>query len=220
MASLKAVERHRGGIIKLGKLPEEVWQLLVESLQNTPISLDPDEYAVAAVVALKDIPPDDATEVAQALTTLCGGRAVRSVDSTADFVDDILETVEEGSTEKIEVEILRDRLTQILDIESMVVSSRAASIMFEHGHLFATAKVLSDVRPVFGLNIEEAPKTAIIFHNLSIHYFQDGQHKEFFVVLDTDEVESLIETLERAVTKAETLKSMLSAANIPYIETE
>ena len=38
--------------------------------------------------------------------------------------------------------------------------------------------------------------------------------------MDTGEVEALIKSLERAKAKAETLKAVLAAANVPYIEAE
>ncbi len=222
MAYLKALEKNLAGVLKLLKQPEDSRRALVQTLQNTAITLDPSKPIYAAVANIGGLSEEDAGEIADALIALYTGRAARSEHSTADFVNDVIQTIEESS-ETIEEdlrEMMRQQLTHILDVEAMVISAKAAGIMFEHDRLFAQGKVFSDLRPVFGTNVDDTPKTAIILHNLAIHYYQDGRHKEFFVVMDTEEVESLIKTLERAKGKAETLKAMLAAANVPYIEAE
>lgn len=225
MAYLKPLEKNLVGLIKLLKQPEEIRQALVKGLQDAPLSLDPSKPVYEAVAKIDNLSDEDAGEIAEALLTLFAGRAARSEGTTAAYIDDIIETIEDGSEaeepfEESERESIRQHLTHILEVEPMEVSAKAAGIMFEHERLYAHAKVFSDLRPVFGRNVEEAPKTAIILHNLAIHYYQDNKHQEFFVVLDTSEVESLIETLERAKKKAATLKALLAAANVPYVEAE
>lgn len=79
---------------------------------------------------------------------------------------------------------------------------------------------MSDIRPVLSENRETTTDAAIIIHTLKIHYIQDNQHKEFFIALDTEDIVFLIDTLIRAQEKEETLKSILAAANVPYIDAE
>ena len=61
---------------------------------------------------------------------------------------------------------------------------------------------------------------AIIGHTLKIHYMQNNEHQEFFVTSDTNNISIGISTLIEAQEKAELLKSMLAAANVPYIDAE
>lgn len=227
MAYLRALEKNIGGVIKLLSLGEEPKRALISALQDAPITLQPDMLLRRTVAGVDGIPAEDSREIAEALLNLYTGRAAHSEGGTSEFVEDVIQTLDEGNPrangealDESGSQKLREQLTQFLDIKPMAVSTKAASIMFEHDRLFASAKVFSDLRPVFGSSAEDSPQAAIVCHNLVLHYFQSGRHKEFFVVLDTDDIEQLAQTLERAKTKAETLKSVLAAANVPYIEAE
>ncbi len=79
--------------------------------------------------------------------------------------------------------------------------------------------MLTDIRPVFGVR-PEAPQAAVIVHNLRIHYHQGGAHRDFLVTMDSQDIQDLIDTLERAKVKAENLKVVLATAGIPDIEPE
>ena len=60
----------------------------------------------------------------------------------------------------------------------------------------------------------------MIVHTLKISYHEGRRVKEFFVSLDPEQVDELIRVLGRAESKAESLKRMLSATNVPYIDGE
>jgi len=82
-------------------------------------------------------------------------------------------------------------------------------------------RILTDVRPVFEPSAPEAaPAGAVIVHTLKISYRGDNSAKDFFVALDSEDVRQLTEQLERARSKAESLKSVLKAAEVPYIDAE
>jgi hypothetical protein len=220
MAYLRALEKHVGGVRKLLELTEDALQALVQALQKAPITLDPERPVYKAVARVENLSDEDAVGLATALLSLYAGRAAHSEDSTDSFTDDVIQTIEQSgeSFEEGQRETVRRRLTTILDVEPIAVSAKASGLLFEHDRVYSQGKVFSDLRPIFGSSAEDSPKAAIILHSLAIHYFQDGRHKEFFVVMDTGEVEALIKTLERAKAKAETLKAVLASANVPYIE--
>jgi hypothetical protein len=53
---------------------------------------------------------------------------------------------------------------------------------------------------------------------LRIGYHQDGEHTEFSVAMNTDDVRATLKAMERAERKAATLKSFIQKSGIPYFE--
>ncbi len=223
MASLRIPKKYHGGLAKFFLLPEESFQELISSLRSAPFAFDIRETLRKSLLAVEAITPNDAQTITDALLSLYLVRA-NSDNSTSEFADEFAEAIEASGSEDLqplsEVSAnIKTRLSQLLDADSLVLASKANSVMFEHDNIFTKARVLTDIRPVFGANTE-VTQAAMIIHNLRIHYHRGEDHKDFFVAMDTQDVQKLINTLERAKKKAESLKSVLAAANIPYIEPE
>ncbi len=89
--------------------------------------------------------------------------------------------------------------------------------MMEQPHVFGHARILSDIRSVFTASADSIAGGFIV-HNLTIHYFHNGDHKEFFVALDNDDLNVLKEAIQRAEQKTGHLKAMLKKASIPYLD--
>jgi hypothetical protein len=131
--------------------------------------------------------------------------------------------VEDAKESGVPVEsqtILQSRLTQLLDLKtSLALTSKALDVLTDAERVFYSAKILTDVRPVFdkaGARIE----AAVIVHNLRIHFGQDDEHRDFVVALDTGDVAKLRNVLNRADAKAKSLQTMLEAAKVPYLAVE
>ena len=78
--------------------------------------------------------------------------------------------------------------------------------------IFCHARILTDMRPVFGSEIESGPAGMVIVHLMKIafHDATSKDHKEFYVSLDSDDLQTLKKIAERAEVKASTLKSKFS----------
>ena len=80
-----------------------------------------------------------------------------------------------------------------------------------------SSKVISDIRPIFGFNVNEKPKAAVIVHQLHLHYHQGDEkemHKDIYMALDNDDLQNLKETIERAQLKTKILHLMISQSNM------
>jgi hypothetical protein len=222
MASLRIPEEYKGGIVKLLKLSDEDAQKLLSVLQSIPITNTLKQELSEKVFALGTITKSDADEIADALRSLSLVLAY-SNEPPSEFVDGLAEAMEESGDEELKLpdeirDNIKQRLTKFLDIDSLIVSAKAEGVMYEYENVFSTARVLTDIRPVFGLNAEEPPKAATITHMLSIHYSHSGDHKEIQIALDEIDLEDLMDAFERANTKAESLKSILEMAKLFHIE--
>ena len=117
-------------------------------------------------------------------------------------------------------DILKDRLTKLFELKaSLGLTAKALDILTDAQHLFYTAKILTDIRPVFN---EEGKviEAAVIVHNLLIHYGDAGDHKNFFVNMDTDDIKQLRAVLDRADQKAKTLQALLQRSEVSYLDVE
>jgi hypothetical protein len=222
MASLKILPRHLSGLAKLLSVPEDAIRELSSRLADVPVSLDPEEPIRKCVSETSGIPSDDADSIAEAFMSLLLLRTT-SNDSLSEFVDELSLAIKETNSEELQFsdEVsggIKMRLEVLLSNETLLVSTKAVSVMFEHDKLFSKARVLTQLLPIFGSDVNATPKGAVISHQVGIHYFQNGAHKEFFVLLDSDEVEDFIDVLERARAKADALKQFLATTSVPSIE--
>jgi len=223
MAPLTIPKKHHAGIAKILLLPEDEFQRLLANLENAPFTFDFKPVLRNVITSVEGMPAEDTAGVVDALFSLFIAHSI-SDKTSEQFIAAFSQALSESPSEELRSaaespERVTSRLVQLFGVGSISLAAKASSIMFDYDHVFYKARVLTDVRPVFGDSAEEA-KAVMIIHNLRIHYHQAEQHKDFFVALDAKDVQKLIDALERAKTKAETLKTMLAAANVPYIEPE
>ena len=80
----------------------------------------------------------------------------------------------------------------------------------EDERVFCQARILTDLRPVFGQVIEDGPKAMVVVHLLKLTFHKGSEkHQEFFVSLDGDDLKTLRGLIDRAEAKAKTLKSSI-----------
>lgn len=221
---LRIPERHQAGLAKLISLPDNALEELLSVLNEIPQSLYLDSIIAYIFSKIPTIPERDVREVVSTLDSLYYIYNESDL-SLQDFSDEVLRAMNATGNKELQIESsLRERFKDRL-IRSMsgkllntVIKSRDA--LYEQERTFGSARVLSDIRSVFVDNTEHNPDAAIIVHTLKIHYYESTQHKEFFISLDGGDITLLIDELIRAKEKAETLKSILAAANVPYIDAE
>jgi hypothetical protein len=110
-----------------------------------------------------------------------------------------------------------EKLKSLLNIEPLELSTRAFDIQHEYEKVFRAARIITDIRPVFDVPGAEAIG-AMIVHNLSVKYFQDGENKEILFALDDADVTALRKVLEKAEIKSKTLEQLVEKAGVYYFE--
>lgn len=112
----------------------------------------------------------------------------------------------------------KERLLQLLGVSTAQLIAKAHDILLEHAQTFSSARIVSDIRPVFGESVEAPPTAAVIVHMLNLVYFQAGERQEFVVALDTKDIQLLLDTLERAAKKTKSLESLIASTGMTYME--
>lgn len=225
--ALTAPKRHQRGLAKIRDLDEGSIQELLGALHKVPPTVNPNSLtsAVAAMVAAIEV--SDIEDIVPALLFLYSIKDDPQF-STSEVAEGMALGMEEISSQELrssagtnERHFFQDRLLELLNIDALSAVARAGGLMLENEHSLRQARIITDVRPIFGPEKPQAhPEGAVIVHTLKISYWADNEVKNFFVALDTNDVRELSEQLERANSKAESLRAVLDAADVSYIGAE
>lgn len=98
----------------------------------------------------------------------------------------------------------------------MTLSAKAFDVQHEYEKLFASARILSDLRPVFDQTGNE-PIGTIAVHNLKLTYFEGGEYKHIFIALDKSDLAVLRKALDRAESKSAGMERSAKKLGIPHL---
>lgn len=211
----RILQRYREEIEKVLELDYESFWALVSALKDAPLAIIPEKLAPKLASGTHAIPQSDLENILRTLFTLCTLRDQIGL-STSEVVEDVSRVVEAASDK--DRELIKDRFTELLDLDSVNIIAKSGSLMTNQERWMQGVQILTDIRPVFGAKTEDPPRAAVIAHTLKLSYFGDGEAKEFFIAIDANDLRDLSEQIERANSKAESLKSVLAIAGVPYVD--
>lgn len=192
---------------------------LLHALGSAQVATSSDEMASAIAESVPSIPIEDLAKILDLLYSLYHVRELSELNRNS-FLRELVESVRENADPKIsdeELPIIRQRFKDLLSLQAMESISKAIGLQREEERIYCEAKIISDIRPVFGEDIKVKPVAATITHTLKISYHEDGDHKVFYIVLDEVDLDELEQIVKRAKTKAETLTKVLSDSKIPRL---
>src|SRR5579884_1810074 len=212
MPAIAIPSRYHGALTAIRDLPPSVAEKLTDSLAE-PI---PADIATLAAAVVARMPPDgaDVSKIFDVLLSL----AVALYQSDADagvFVHDVVRAMNESGEAGLAVAPdtipkMEARLLRLLQAPALKVVAKAIGLRSDFANTFFDAKILTDIRPVFDVDPSHEPLGAIITHTLKVEYNRGaGKHEEFYVGLAPDDLKALLETLERARIKGNTLRALL-----------
>jgi hypothetical protein len=157
---------------------------------------------------VKDISFDDLSSIVLTIISLNGHRA-HDDGTPEDLAEFVMETAADSNVSIGDRETFKKRLLRFFELETLFVSAKALTILQSNENLFRGARIVTDVRPVFGSDPSAPPAAAVVVHMLDLSYQKDGDIKHLYVGMDSMDINILRETLDRADTKAESLKPMI-----------
>ena len=201
------------GFAKLANLSAEVFDNLMQRLGKTPISVDqlgdiqraiPEEiaelqdreriaYAISGIHHIYARTPSKREDIAE--------ECARSARVQGHLKDD-----EKATT-------LKQYVLRVLGITELSIGHKAACLMVEHEKVFSVARIMSDVRPVFDENFDGIKFPAILInHNLKLEYWESGELKEFYLSLDSEDLRTLSEAVQRAERKSKMIRQLVNGS--------
>ena len=221
MAIVSIPEKYLPGLRALAELSEPTAKQLTDAVGTAPPAYDADPIVDHVWSKVPTVEVDSIRLVVETLLFLCSARAILN-KPLDDFIAEILLNIKvslgsswlEGNKERE----VKERITTLLKLESIRVTSKARFVTTEYPSLFCSARILTDIRPVFSDDILKVPHHAAVVHQLRIHYHQSRELKEMFLTIDINDIIALKELLERAQEKEATLLTMLEVAGVKSLK--
>ncbi len=216
-STLRIPPRYKPGLEAAADLSEEAVDLLSEALGDVPRHLTTQRLAENAAAAIPDLTVDLAAEMLEAVLSLIAlppedGLSATELARDVAWSQDIV-------LDEVEREAFAKRLERVLSFETLVLAARAHDVVTEADHVFHDARILTDIRPVFGANIANGPKAAVLVANLKIEYHEDrGPINASFFMLDHSDLIRLRNVVDRALTKVTSLRAIIDTMDLPYWE--
>lgn len=198
------------------KLPQSAVVELIRAVESTQVAASPDEMAINIGENVPSIPKDELVKILDLLYSLYHVRELSELNKNS-FLRELAESVSENAVPKItdeELPAVRQRLKDLLSLKPLESISKAVALQRQEERVYCDAKIISDIRPVFGDDPKVRPVAATITHSLKITYHENDAHREFYIVLDEVDLADLERVIKRAKAKSDTLTKMLSDAEI------
>jgi hypothetical protein len=216
IAPIAVPENLRPAIQLVLELDQKSANRVLEALKTVTPSLDVDGLASQLKDLLRGVIDEDKTEwLTSGLLAITSGPLAIEVNKS-EFAEALAASPDLNVPESRRASA-RDRFLSFMDIDSVLVTARALDVLSEQPARFVSARILSDLRPVFGSNIDARPSAAVIVHNLRITYNTARRQEQFFVALDAEDLDSLDGAITRARRKAKSMSSMLRSLDVPDV---
>src|SRR5207248_2689610 len=157
------------------ELTDQAFDSLLSNLKSSPDSIP----------KVPNVSPEDVARLMESLQSMYAVQAYHEVP-LEEFVSDIADAFRsnkelDSSTESK----FRVRLAETLNIAPLRVAAKAALLHADHEHTFCTARILSDIRPVYDDGVKGPPSGAIITHTLKLDYHDgpSGELSEIYIVM-------------------------------------
>jgi hypothetical protein len=115
--------------------------------------------------------------------------------------------------------VLTQRVERLLAQDAVRVSVRAVEVSAAGERLTLTARIVTDIRPIFADpgSSDLKPAAAVVLHWLRVDYMEDGESRTFSALMDSEDLKILQGAVERAEAKAASLEALLAKADVAYM---
>lgn len=228
MSKLRISSKRLNGLSRIAELRDEEVKELFSAMATYPLCLYPTDEGIFRKISdqITTIEDKDALLILDTLLSL--QHALSSSNKSINmFIGDVATSLAdqaqsgESLLKEEQLPQLQITLEQLLRVPSVSLAAKATSLLFENERSLLNSRILTDVRPVFDVATNDVGG-GLIIQTLKLEYVSeaDNHPKEFFVSLDSDDIEDLINNLERAKLKADKLKELLSESSITCIDTD
>jgi len=220
MADLSIPARHRSGVVKLLELSEDSFRQIISAFEGVGPKLFPDELSNQVISKIKGVSPEDLSEMIAMIMSLSSHR-IHDESTTEELAEQVVQAAIEADirieSEK-EREAIKNRLLKFFELDTLFVSAKALGILQSNENLFCSARILTDLRPVFGSDPNIPPTAAVMVHMLDLGYHKNGELKHLYLAMDSLDTDILREALDRAESKTKSLKPLIKKAGMEFLD--
>lgn len=202
-------------------MPDDTLRRLLSALDEAPLMINTDALTERLATEVEALSQDSLEDILWALLSVYSLREEFDL-TTSEAAGHITQAVRESASEDLgltDEDQFEERLVALLSSGKLDLIGKASALTLEQEHFMREARIVTDIRPIFGSDPANHPNGAVLVHTLRITYIDDSnQRRDFYVAMDAADVSNLQGSLKRAEQKAGSLKSMLEAAEVPFID--
>jgi hypothetical protein len=222
MASINIPKSAYQAIQSLTRLKPSDFEALLEALSKATPALGRGNFWSHVAPLVPQIKADEVKTIVNEILDMSEGMDIldMGVDEFATAIAESSVATNELKLSQADEQLLRERLIKVfVGRRGLCSTLKAMGVMVDQERTFYSARILTDVRPVFDEK-GETVDAAVIVHNLRIHYGQDSEHKDFYVSLDTSDIADIREALDRADAKAKSLEGILKRSGVSFLDAD
>lgn len=219
----KILQRDVRALETLAALPEHEAAGFLDAVAKTEPTIGRVKFVVQVTRALPAMQKAVADELMRAVLGMQAARIAWEA-TPEEFVKALAaaENVVESKALSSKAELWRKRLLALLSTESAFLTAKAAMILTAQEHPFESARIYTDIRPIFADQLAEAvklePSAAVLVHRLRLRLGGENQPRELDVALDNRDLDALARAVERAKQKAAMLTEIMERSNLRHLE--
>ena len=206
-------QRMSQGFQSISTLSEDSFNRLISALEEMKPKLFPNQISNELVSKVTDISFDDLSAIVSTILTINSQRALDN-STPEDLADHVSDWIADSDVPIKDREAFKSRLLRFFKLDTLFVSAKALGILQSNENVFRGARIVTDVRPVFGSDAKAPPTAAVLVHTLDLSYQKDGDIKHMYIAMDSMDIGVLREALDRADKKAEGLKPLIKGAEL------
>jgi hypothetical protein len=220
VASLGVPHSYRASLLALAGADENVVAALVSQLDALPAYAPVTDVrrVITTSLAPDQSEGDAASEgLAAALLSLRG--LFRTLSA-----EEIGESLASSTDLDLDAESRRrlaQRVAAFLKSPALSTTAVAVDLQTQHERNYQSARIFTDVRPVFDEDVDQGPTGAVIVEMLQLQTWnRDGRAETIFVALDEKDLMQLQDVVDRARKKTATLRKFLDEKELAYFRLE
>jgi hypothetical protein len=215
MAKLTVPEKQIPVIREFMQYSKEKQKNFIEAIQKLTPTCSMEKFVQDLASQLK-IPERNSQDILEVLMSL-----YVSSDIFNDPLEVFISSVCESLKDKDDKELTPsdndwDRFKQFLHTilsqqNTLGIFSKAQELLMEYPHTYCSARIITDIRPIFGPDVTTGPKANIIVHQLRITFHEtisNHEHREFYISLKAEDIEDLKRLFDRAQSKEKSIKEV------------
>lgn len=115
---------------------------------------------------------------------------------------------------------IRGFLHSALSMERTVgATAKAGPVLTEHERVFNDVRIMTDLRPIYHLDVSEKPEAAMVVHMMRItQRDQFRQMKSFYFALDSNDIAAMKKAIERAEQKEVALREIMKDSSVKILD--
>jgi hypothetical protein len=222
IVTLQIPESGKRGLAALIQLPAGTADSLYDALTGIPPRLRSRDIH-SRLIGQVELPSTELRAIVDVLITLYSLRELKELPTDA-FIDEVCIASEQTGDPRLRApngdwSTFKDRLRGLLSLErSLGVTAKALFVAYQYPRHYHAGRILTDARPVFSSNASDEPAAFIINHNLKIDIHEEGEDREWFVTMNSADLEELKRVVDRAIAKEKSLTTSLEKTGASVLE--